>query len=192
MRRAVRVTIVGVAVGCGLGGVAASRSPTVRTTAGYLRTLVGKYTPLVVDGDGLDDVYNYVPISDRIATSGQPTAIQLRWIADAGYRTVINLLPSDSENSLPGEAELVAGLGMDYIHIPVDFKGPQEADYQRFVEAMRDSGQEPVWVHCAANARVSAFMYRYRTQVLGDDLETARRDVARIWNPFGAWARFLS
>ena len=48
-----------------------------------------------------------------------------------------------------------------------------------------------VWVHCAANMRVSAFVYRYRTEVLGESASVAAEDLRRIWEPTGVWRAFL-
>lgn len=84
-------------------------------------------------------------------------------------------------------------LGMDYLHLPVDLKHPAETDFAAFCKALQESQaqQQKVLVHCAANMRVSAFMFRYRTQVLGEDRAMAEQDLHRIWKPFGAWAAFI-
>ena len=74
---------------------------------------------------------------------------------------------------------------------PVDFKNPTEWDYLRFCFAMKEAGTLPVWVHCAANMRVSAFLYRYRIEKLGTGREQAAADLARIWTPFGEWKSFI-
>ena len=57
---------------------------------------------------------------------------------------------------------------------------------------MAEAESEPVWVHCAANMRVSAFMYRYRRDVLGQDPKVLEGDLHRIWEPFGVWKAFVS
>jgi hypothetical protein len=49
----------------------------------------------------------------------------------------------------------------------------------------------PVHVHCIANARVSAFFYRYRRDVLGMDEARARADMEEVWRPKGVWAEFV-
>lgn len=165
---------------------------TLKTVYGYLLTLLEKYTPLTVSQNTLAGIYNSHPISDRVGTSGQPTETQFRLIRDAGYKVVINLAPHDAENALPDEAGLVAALGMDYIHIPVDFSHPSNEDFECFVAAMSARVEDKVWVHCAANMRVSAFMYRYRCEVEGMDRSEAASDLARIWEPFGVWRKFVS
>ncbi len=192
-RRTKRQRHLDVASGCDNHRVTSRRGllNSIGTTGGYLRSLLAKHTPLRFDGSQIGDIYNYLQINERLATSGQPTSCQFEWIAAAGYATVINLLPADSENSLAGEPELVAELGMRYVHIPVDFKAPREQDFERFAAAMSEARGERTWVHCAANARVSAFVYRYRTAVEGEEPSVAFRDVEQIWQPYGVWARFI-
>ena len=49
----------------------------------------------------------------------------------------------------------------------------------------------PVHVHRIANYRVSAFLYRYRRDVLEIDETRARADLEAIWHPEGVWATFV-
>ncbi len=49
----------------------------------------------------------------------------------------------------------------------------------------------PVHVHCIANARVSAFFYRYRRDVLGMDEAQARAEMEAVWQPKGVWVDFV-
>ena len=42
-----------------------------------------------------------------------------------------------------------------------------------------------------ANYRVSAFLYRYRREVLGTDEAQARADMEDVWHPEGVWATFV-
>src|SRR4029077_20690041 len=93
---------------------------------------------------------------------------------------------------LPDEAASVAQLGMTYIHIPVDFQNPTEQDFEQFCAVMEQLKEVPVHVHCIANARVSAFFYRYRRDVLGMDETQARAEMEAVWQPEGVWATFIS
>jgi uncharacterized protein (TIGR01244 family) len=138
-----------------------------------------------------ESIYNWRRLDDRITTSGQPSEAQLAEIGRLGVRHVVNLGLHTHEKALPDEAASVAGLGMDYIHIPVDFQQPGEADFTKFREVMQALPEVPVHVHCIANYRVSAFFYRYRRDVLGMDEAQARRDLEAVWTPNEAWAAFL-
>ena len=164
---------------------------TMKTSLGFMGTFIERWLPERFRANGLASIFNYLPLTDALVTAGQPTEIQLAAVKAAGIRKVINLAPHGLENSLPDEAGVVKGLGMDYVHIPVDFKNPTDADFSAFCAALREADGQRVLVHCAANMRVSAFVFRYRTQVLGEDRTQAEADLHRIWKPFGAWEGFI-
>ena len=116
----------------------------------------------------LSGIYNYRAVDESLCTSGQPTAAQVATIAAAGFATIINLaLHDDPRYSLPDEPGVVKSLGLAYVHIPVQFAAPTEADLLAFFAAMDAQSGERLWVHCAANMRVSAFPGLYRVIKLG-------------------------
>ena len=139
-----------------------------------------------------DAIYHWRRLDDRITTSGQPTEEQLADIQALGVRHVINLGLHTHEKALPDEAGNVARLGMEYIHIPVDFQDPTERDFQQFCAVMAQLKDVPVHVHCIANYRVSAFFYRYRRDVLGMDEARARAEMDAVWRPQGVWEAFIA
>ena len=166
---------------------------TIKTVFGFIGASIEKYTPLKFSGDSIEGIYNYLQISENIATSGQPTETQFRAIKKEGYTTVINLAPASVlENSLKTEPELLNELDLEYIHIPVDFKKPTTANFNRFCHALEPLRNEKVWVHCAANMRVSAFIYRYRASVLEEPEDMIKADLEKIWSPIGVWSTFIN
>ena len=138
-----------------------------------------------------ETIYNWRRLDDRITTSGQPTESQLAEIHALGVRHVINLGLHSHEKALPDEAASVSGLGMAYIHIPVDFQNPTDRDFDQFCSVMKQLEEAPLHVHCIANYRVSAFVYRYRRDVLGMNETEARADMEEVWKPEGVWAAFV-
>ncbi len=54
-----------------------------KTSIGYLKTLIGKYTPIPVGKDYLDGIYNYRKYNDYLSTSGQPTEDQFKLVKQA-------------------------------------------------------------------------------------------------------------
>jgi hypothetical protein len=56
--------------------------------------------------DSIEDIYNFMQLSDRLATGGQPTIDQYPAIAAAGYSVVFNLALTDSPNALLDEASI--------------------------------------------------------------------------------------
>jgi uncharacterized protein (TIGR01244 family) len=138
-----------------------------------------------------EGIYNWRRLDDRITTSGQPTEQQLADIRALGVKHVVNLGLHTHEKALPDEAASVGGLGMEYIHIPVDFQNPTEQDFQQFCTVLEQLKDVPVHVHCIANARVSAFFYRYRRDVGGMDEARAKAEMQAVWQPRGVWVEFV-
>lgn len=138
----------------------------------------------------LTGVINWRRVTKRVTTSGQPTEVQLAQIRALGVDDVINIGPHSNKGALADEAGTLAGLGMRYVYIPVDFEAPTEDDFVAFCAAMKEVIDRPVHVHCIYNARVSAFFYRYALAGFGDVGEAfARMD--SIWRPGGVWAEFI-
>ena len=141
----------------------------------------------------VNDIYNFRQVSTDLASSGQPREHQLAAIAEAGYNLIINLaLHNDPRYSLPDEAGSVQALGLDYIHIPVQFGAPTESDLERFFEAMEQYATERIWVHCAANMRVSAFLGLYRALRQDWPVAQAFALMHDIWQPDRVWSEFIA
>jgi len=136
-------------------------------------------------------IYNWRRLDDRVTTSGQPTEEQLLELQQIGIQHVINLGLHTHEKALPDEACTLANFGMSYIHIPVEFDRPTGADFALFCDALEKIGEKPVHIHCIANMRVTAFLYRYLRDVIGRDDEEARKLMDSVWQPGGVWAVFI-
>ena len=120
-----------------------------------------------------------------------PKADDFAAIRQAGFDTVINLALPTSDNALSNEGELVSAQGMTYVHIPVKFDAPQRTDFERFTRLLDACAGQRVFVHCAANMRVSAFVFLHRLRH-GTDRGTAERDLKSIWEPDGVWRDFVN
>jgi protein tyrosine phosphatase (PTP) superfamily phosphohydrolase (DUF442 family) len=142
-------------------------------------------------GERIEDIYNFRQLSDLIATAGQPTVSQYPAIATAGYQIVINLALTESTNALPDESEIAANLGLEYIHLPVAWETPTLENFQEFANVMQANSNRKIFVHCAANMRVSAFMYLYRQIYDRLDEATARLDLEKIWVPDRVWQTLI-
>lgn len=142
-------------------------------------------------GENMQDIYNYMKISDLIATSGQPTKEQFQAIEVSKYEIVVNLALPESMNALPDEKLIVESQGMQYIHIPVLWENPTLENIADFFDVMNANVNKKVFVHCAANMRVSAFIYLYRRIEGGVNEEQAAADLHNIWIPNEIWQKFI-
>lgn len=129
--------------------------------------------------------------SADIWTSGQPDLVQLASLAAEGIQCVINLGVLDSPYAHPEERQVVESAGMDYVHIPVLFNHPKQADYLKFeAELQRRAGQR-LLIHCVRNFRVSAFLTLYRVRHQGWSREKALDALTTFWRPEPAWSELL-
>lgn len=141
----------------------------------------------------LNDITNYFQMTDRVATSGQPTPEQFAAIAEAGYEVIINLAMPDGENALPNEGYIVTSLGMTYVHIPVPWESPDLSHLTRFMGVMTSVEPAKTWIHCVVNARVSAFNYHYLKVRQGLAEEECESPLLKKWRPEmqPVWKSFL-
>lgn len=138
----------------------------------------------------LESIRHYRRLTPLLASAGQPEAGQLAWLPTA-FDCVINLARADSPHALPDEAQRLAELGLDYVHIPVDFRQPQLRDLAEFFQATETRTAQRLFVHCAYNWRASAFVFLYRVLREQADPAQARADMHAIWQPDPLWQAFI-
>jgi len=145
-----------------------------------------------------DEITAWQRINRRTTTSGKLRAANVQQLADIGMRHVINLALDDHPEALREEAGLLRAARIRYTHLPVPFDGPNDAHFEAFVAAY-EADDEPVHVHCIANMRVSAFLYRYHRDRDGMPEAQARTLMEQQWSPDTSdhpvtlpWARFIA
>jgi protein tyrosine phosphatase (PTP) superfamily phosphohydrolase (DUF442 family) len=85
----------------------------------------------------------------------------LKRLAEAGYKTVVDLRTSE-EPPRPDEwGMVVRRAGMEYVNIPVGHEGIHDKTFDRFRELMRDGGRRPLLMHCSSANRVGALLIPY-------------------------------
>jgi protein tyrosine phosphatase (PTP) superfamily phosphohydrolase (DUF442 family) len=137
------------------------------------------------------DANNTHQVFDWLWTSGQLSEKDILQLASLGFDVVINLALPSTPNALRGEAELVTGQGLVYVQIPVGWEDPQFEQFSQFAGLMKAFSGRKIWVHCAKNMRVSAFVYLYRKLVLGDSELDAALLLHKIWSPNEIWQAFI-
>lgn len=138
------------------------------------------------------DAENTHQVFDWLWTSGQLSERDIASLPALGVDAVVNIALPTSPNALPGEAELVTRLGLTYVHIPVEWERPTPEQFEQFVGVLNALSGRKVWVHCAKNMRVSAFVYLYRKHVLGEGDERASFPMREIWTPNEVWRSFIA
>lgn len=124
------------------------------------------------------EVTNFRAPSDSVLSSGQPTQAQLRVMADAGVRHVINLRTPGEEVDFDEQAA-VETLGMRYYSIPVSGAAGINAENATSLQAvLAATGGEPALVHCATGNRVGGLM-AVQAHAAGQSLDAAIAEGSR-------------
>ena len=134
---------------------------------------------------------NLVVITDRLVTSGQPSAEWLATLRAQGFDAVIYLAPPTVPDAVRDEARIVASQGLAFVNIPIRFDAPADADYALFAATLQGLRGRKVLVHCQVNLRASSMTFLYRAVGLREDPDRAYDSVTRVWTPDGAWRRFM-
>ena len=141
----------------------------------------------------LEDIPNFLALSENVLTGGMPNNEQLADAAQRGVDLVINLAPHEVLNALPNETDLVTSLGMKYINIPVIWTTPTKAGLDRFMDIMDENKDKKILVHCQANFRATAFMALYRILRQGWNADEAMEGMQQIWDTedYPIWKMFI-
>jgi protein tyrosine phosphatase (PTP) superfamily phosphohydrolase (DUF442 family) len=140
---------------------------------------------------GVNEISNYHQYSPQFSSSGQPTASQLETVAEEGFKRVIYLAFSDNHTAIENEDRTVKKLGMDYVHIPVDFDNPTVEDFEDFSAVMNRDRNIRTLLHCQINLRASTFSFLYRVIYADVPIAQAKEDLDAIWQPDKVWYKFL-
>lgn len=124
-------------------------------------------------------VMNYHRVNERLVTGGHLVDDGAAALGEQGVTVVIDL----RDSSPSGEEKRLAEHGIKWINVPVEWRDPKSADFDRFSEVMREHQGDHVMVQCAANYRASAMTYLYRVVVDDVSEEEARNDLLAVWDP---------
>jgi protein tyrosine phosphatase (PTP) superfamily phosphohydrolase (DUF442 family) len=107
--------------------------------------------------DDLPGLSNFARVSEVLYRGAQPTAEGFRTLKKMGIKTVINLRSSHSDRPL------LAGTGLQYVHIRALAWHPEDEDIAQALRIIRDPAHQPVFVHCQHGAdRTGVTIAAYR------------------------------
>lgn len=120
-------------------------------------------------------VRNMTQVDPTIACAGATDAAAIPEIAKRGYKAIINLrLASERDANVDAAKSAAASAGIRYIHLPFDVANPDEAIVDRFIAAVSDSGNQPVFIHCGSANRAAGLLMIKR--VVADGWDTAKAE----------------
>lgn len=139
----------------------------------------------------LASITNFRQYSDTFASAGQPTREQFQALKDEGFERIVYIAFTNNPNALADEDQVVKGLGMEYMHVPVDFANPLPDDFYAFADSMQRNTDKKTLLHCQVNARATAFSFLYRVIYQDVPLAEAKADMNTVWQPNEVWRDFV-
>lgn len=108
-------------------------------------------------------------INDEVTVGPQPTGNQLKELANAGFKSIINFRTEGEEDqplSPTQEGENVKQLGLSYLHIPVSMKSMSEETVDQLREQFHEL-PKPVFAHCKSGKRAGAMVMMHMASKQG-------------------------
>jgi protein tyrosine phosphatase (PTP) superfamily phosphohydrolase (DUF442 family) len=139
----------------------------------------------------LAEIINFRQYSENFASSGQPTLEQFQTIADQGFERIVYIAFTNNPNALADADQVVKGLGMEYMQVPVAFDNPLPDEFYAFADSMQRNTGKKTLLHCQVNARASAFSFLYRVIYEQVPVAEAKADMNTVWQPNEVWRDFI-
>ncbi len=139
----------------------------------------------------LADITNYRQYSSLFASAGQPTREQFQLLSDQGFERIVYIAFTNNGNAVADEDQVVKGLGMEYMQVPVDFSNPLPSEFYAFADSMQRNTDKKTLLHCQVNARATAFSFLYRVIFEDASVAEAKADMNTVWQPNEVWRDFI-
>ena len=120
----------------------------------------------------LPGLTNFAKVSEVLYRGAQPTAEGFAELKKLGIKTVVSLRAFHSDRGL------LAGTGLQYVHISAKPWHPEEEDVLKFLKIVLDPANQPVFVHCQHGAdRTGMMAAAYRMTQQGWSAEKAFKEM---------------
>jgi len=123
---------------------------------------------------------NFVELTAKIGTGGQPGEGGLSQLVEKGYKAIINIRAFDEEYDQVGEEKQARQLGLRYYVVPFVAKEPSEQQalaFNALLSALKDT---KVFVHCGGGNRVGSLMMIYMVLEEGMPLDKAEQKARKV------------
>jgi uncharacterized protein (TIGR01244 family) len=111
-------------------------------------------------------IRNLSRLETTVACAGATEVDAIPNIKKMGFVSMINLRQASEPGANVPQAEAAAkAAGVKYIHIPMDAAAPDPAVADRFLDAIKQPGNQPAYIHCASANRAAAMWFIKRVQI---------------------------
>ena len=167
-----------------LGVFMSTKSFSQESTAGYA-------SQLALPDPALAEINNFRQYTPVFASSVQPTVAQLSLLQEEGFERIVYIAFSSHKQAIADEDKLVKGLGLEYLHVPVDWERPLRSDFYAFADYLQRAPLKKTLLHCQVNMRATAFSMLYRVIYQQVAVGQAKADMNTVWQPNAVWRDFI-
>jgi tyrosine-protein phosphatase SIW14 len=116
----------------------------------------------VFAGSSVPGIENFQQVDSHVYRGAQPTEEGLKYLANIGVKTVIDLRETDGRSRK--EEQAVTAAGMKYVNVPMTgLTPPTEAEISRILNILENDVAGAVFVHCKRGAdRTGTVIASYR------------------------------
>lgn len=139
----------------GLAGLLVSCSSAPTTTEAEALPPQGSEAAFVYTLPASLPIRNFLPITERVAGGGPPSADTIAEMKAMGYSTIINLRTS-GESGVAEEAALAEAAGLHYVHIPISGGTTNFRNAHAISQALEAAPDGRILLHCGSGNRVGA------------------------------------
>lgn len=141
----------------------------------------GAAAPPQIVRQEIPGVRNMSQVEPTVACAGATDASAIPEIARRGYKAIVNLrVASESGANIDEARAAAAQAGVRFVHLPFDTANPDDAAIDRFIAAVGDPANQPVFIHCASANRAAALWMIKRSVVDGWDTARAEAEAREI------------
>jgi uncharacterized protein (TIGR01244 family) len=129
----------------------------------------------------MEGVTNYSRVDATVGCGGATQPAAMAALKKEGFTSVVNLrLATEAGAEIEASRSAAQAAGLKYIHLPFDAAHPDPSLVDRFLAAVSDTSNQPVFIHCASANRVGAVWMIKRALKDGWDVDKARAEAEAI------------
>jgi uncharacterized protein (TIGR01244 family) len=103
------------------------------------------------------------------------------WLRREGFASVLNLrLANEADVDVDASRNAAEAAGLKYIHLPFDPENPDPDLVDKFLAAVGDESNQPVYIHCNSANRVGALWMISRVLMDGWTMDKARKEAVEL------------
>ena len=143
------------------------------TAMALAQTAVGKAS--------VPGIVNFGYIDNTVACAGATAPAALAEVKKRGYAAVINVrVATEPGAEIEASAAAAQAAGLRFIHLPFNASAPDPMLVDKFIAAVTDPKNQPVFIHCASANRAAALWMVKRMVVDKWDADRAATEATAL------------